>query len=324
MLVAQEGSVSAAANRLNLTQAAVSQAITVLEQALDVKLLDRSVRPPLLTLRGSTALQYAREILAKVHEFEDAMRYSGSGRVPLLRIGMLNSFASTAGAFVLNQLRDIAAEWTVASGFRETCIQALLDRQSDVIITTDETPAPSEIEVFPIFSEPFVAVVPASFDGKTERLQDIADKLDFIHYGHDSHMGSKITNYLKKIGTVPARRYQFDTTDAALHMVAGGFGWAIVTPLIYLKSRVEGSGVRVVPLTRLPIHRTFIVGMRRGEGSDIAQRVRTAAIITLRDVILPQIEAVLPEASKGVSVAEIEPKASTGKRKGSRRDSAGS
>lgn len=300
--VAHESTMSAAARKLGMSQAAVSQSVGSLEDGIGVQLFDRSMRPPMLTLAGHTVLQQATEIVAKVRELADTMRLSGSRTVPLLRIGMLNSLASTVGAPFLKHLRDLALEWTVVSGFEATTLRALLARVSDVIVTSDETPPPPEIALFPVCSEPFVLALPASFEGRYDDVQALAEKLDFIRYGHDTHMGPKVQAYLEQIGVSPPRHYQFDTTDAALQVVAGGFGWTIVTPIILLKSMTARETIRVAPLGRAAMYRHIIVGVRRGEGLAIAERVRAAAVDALRDAILPRIAAVLPEFTREITL----------------------
>ena len=54
--VAQTGSMSAAAEQLGLSQPAVSQAVSALENATGTKLFDRTVRPPKLTLQARSLL----------------------------------------------------------------------------------------------------------------------------------------------------------------------------------------------------------------------------------------------------------------------------
>lgn len=304
--IADEGTMSAAAAKLGLSQAAISQAVNALELAFDARLIDRSVRPPVITLQGNTVLAYAREITAKMRELEDAMRYRRSRRVPLLRIGMLNSFASTAGAHVLDRLRDVADEWTVVSSYQATSFASLVDRLSDVVITSDETPVPDSVDATPFFKEPFVLAVPATWRGKPDDWQTLASKLDFIRYGRDSHMRSTIDGYLASNGIRPTRRYQFDTTDAALRMVAGGFGWTIMTPLILLKSIGDIRSVRIVPLSDSPICRTLRVAMRRGDGLSIAQRVLAESISTVCEFLMPQMEAFPTQVRKQVWVASPE------------------
>ena len=294
--VSEDKTMSAAGARLGMSQAAVSQAITQLEELLGVSLFDRSVRPPALTLVGTSVLRCARDVTAKVRELEDAARHGASGRVPLLRIGMLDSFTSTAGSAMLLHLSDAAKEWTVTSGYKGTSMQALLDRQADVIITSDDR-LPRGLLALPLLTESFVLVLPMSWRGSVDDIRHIASSMPFIRYGRDSHMGAAIEGYLARAGANPTVSHQFDTTDAAVRMVAAGFGWTIMTPLIYLKSMVPKAAARVVPLPGIAIRRTLVVAMRDNEGGDLLARIRTAAIAALREVVLPRIEKALPQCA---------------------------
>ena len=56
--VAQEGSVSAAAQQLYISQSAVSQSLQQLEQQLQVRLFSRSTRGVTLTEEGRVLLEY--------------------------------------------------------------------------------------------------------------------------------------------------------------------------------------------------------------------------------------------------------------------------
>jgi DNA-binding transcriptional LysR family regulator len=305
--VAEEGTMSAAAERLEMSQAAVSQAITSLEEAFSVQPFDRSVRPQALTLLGRTALKCTNEAFGKLRELEDTMRYASSGRVPLLRIGMLNSFTSTAGASMLDQLRDLASEWTVVSGFNATTVKALLERRCDAIITSDDGAVPEAVETRLLLTEPYQLAVPANYKGDVADLKAVITGLDFIRYGKDAHMAPILDNYLRRTGIQSTPRYQFDTTDAALRMVEAGFSWTIVTPLIFLKSMVPARTVRVVPLPGPPLLRRVVAAMRRGESGEsgeILQRIQEASLWSLREVVLPQITRVLPGSVAEFQIAE--------------------
>ena len=73
MRVAELGSLSAAARDLGLTQPAVSQQITGLEQQLGVQLLFRSTRSVTLTDAGGGYYRQIKPILAAVSEAEEAL-----------------------------------------------------------------------------------------------------------------------------------------------------------------------------------------------------------------------------------------------------------
>ncbi|MDO9437016.1 LysR family transcriptional regulator [Hydrogenophaga sp.] len=290
----ETGTMSAAGAHLGMSQAAVSQAITQLEEILGVQLFDRGVRPPALTLVGRSVLRCAQEVLAKLRELEGVVRKGASGRAQLLRMGMLDSFTATAGTAMLSQLIETAHAWTVTSGYKGTSMQALVDREADVIITADERTLPGLLSR-PLLTESFVIVLPPSWEGPLDDVSAIGAQIPFIRYGRDSHMGSVIQGYLSKAHVEPEMPYQFDTTDAALRMVAAGFGWTIMTPLIYLKSALWTSGLKVAPIRGSAIKRTLVVAVRAKEGEELLVRVAAAAIQALREVVQPKIEKTLPQ-----------------------------
>ena len=73
--VADEGKVTAAAARLNLTQSAVSMQLKRLEEALDQALFDRSGRGVALTSEGELLLSYARRMIALNDEIWSRMTH---------------------------------------------------------------------------------------------------------------------------------------------------------------------------------------------------------------------------------------------------------
>ncbi|MBV7483677.1 LysR family transcriptional regulator [Bordetella sp. BOR01] len=300
--VAETGSMSLAAEKLDFTQPAISLAITTLEQALGVKLFDRSVRPPALTLTGNSVYDRAREIVVKTQELGEAARYGTKDQLSFLRIGILNSFAATAGPFMINLLRDITSDWTIVSGFRATQFQALIDRQVDFIITADENPVPSNVDIYPILTEPFMLALPRSYHAKVVNTATLASDLDFIRYGREAHMSQRIDDYLQAASMQPLRRYQFDTTDAAMRMVGSGLGWTITTPLVFLKSSNAAETIRVQALPGAPMSRKLVVAARRADGSEIAGKIAAAAKAALREVVLPGVATLMPEFAKKVIV----------------------
>ncbi|MEM7522326.1 MAG: LysR family transcriptional regulator [Pseudomonadota bacterium] len=75
MTVADEGKVTAAAARLNLTQSAVSMQLKRLEEGLDKSLFDRSGRGVSLTAEGELLLGYARRMITLNDEIWSRMTH---------------------------------------------------------------------------------------------------------------------------------------------------------------------------------------------------------------------------------------------------------
>ncbi|MGE0315152.1 MAG: LysR family transcriptional regulator [Lautropia sp.] len=302
--VADAGSMSAAAEQLEFKQPTVSQSVGALEKALGVQLFDRSVRPPALTLAGATVVRHARGVLAQLRALESALQPDGDLRLARLRIGMLDSFASTAGPYVADQLRDLAAELTVTSGFQSTTFQALVDRRVDVIVTADTSPVPDGIAVLPLLEETFLLALPASFPAPIEQLGDLVASLPYIRYGRAAHMLTPIERYFEQSGVNPSARFQFDTTDAVMRMVSGGFGWTLLTPLIFVKSLGPRDMVRALPLPHGEIRRQLVVATRRDESPRLGSLIRRIAGEVLRTHVLPQVRGRLPDVGRFDPVAD--------------------
>ena len=87
MAVAETGSFSAAAERLYITQPAISKRIALLEQQLEARLFDRVGRQIQLTEAGRSLLPRARQVLMDVEDMARAI-HDLSGEVGgKLRIG---------------------------------------------------------------------------------------------------------------------------------------------------------------------------------------------------------------------------------------------
>ena len=89
--VISEGSMTGAADKLFLTQPAISQQIRNLEDDLGVELLVRGVRQIKPTLQGEVLYDYAKKILQMAQQAEIAVRAMGAELKGQLRVGTLNS-----------------------------------------------------------------------------------------------------------------------------------------------------------------------------------------------------------------------------------------
>ena len=76
--VAEAGSIGSAANRLGITQPAVTRQIQNFEKELGTKLLDRSSKPPALTPSGRIALEHCRHLLRVVSELKESTSESSA------------------------------------------------------------------------------------------------------------------------------------------------------------------------------------------------------------------------------------------------------
>jgi DNA-binding transcriptional LysR family regulator len=296
--VARSGTMSAAAEQLGMTQPAVSQLINQMETALHVQLFDRSKRPLVLTLHGAALVEPARAIVSGIERFGQALQWGLGGEMPLLRIGMLNSFAETIGPGVFAELRRNAAQLTIDSGFSATRMRAVADRELDFVITSDESPLLPGVSMAPILTEPFLIVAPESYAGDPRAIKPLSETLDLIRFGRDPFMNSRFDQTLRAWGISPTHRYHLDTHAAVLEMVASGIGWTILPPLAVYRAITRGDRFRVAPYPEQSMKRVMMVIAREGEGTQIVSTIHAAATAALKNKVLPVLKQHLPEIAE--------------------------
>ena len=93
--IVQTGSFTRAAERLSLTQPAVSQHIRLLEESIGAKIFDRSHNELRLTREGELLLRYAKRMLALYHNLEQALKEE-KGRISSLTVGITHTAESNA------------------------------------------------------------------------------------------------------------------------------------------------------------------------------------------------------------------------------------
>lgn len=86
--IVQEGSISAAARKLYVSQPALSQVVRQAESEYGVQLFDRSVSPLRLTFAGERYLEAANQILAASERMENELREIREENSGLLRLGI--------------------------------------------------------------------------------------------------------------------------------------------------------------------------------------------------------------------------------------------
>ena len=101
--VADAGSVSRAAQRLNITQPALSRQIQDLEREFACRLFDRIGRRIALTRDGEDILERTRRLLADAEGLGERARALAGGEAGVLRIGAVPQFIETALPEVLTR-----------------------------------------------------------------------------------------------------------------------------------------------------------------------------------------------------------------------------
>src|SRR5690349_19817493 len=160
--VAEELHFGRAALRLHLAQPPLSQQIRKLEEIVGYPLFTRTSRAVKLTSAGETFLDHARRTLRKVDEDLEETRSVGRGEVGFLRVGFIGSSMLTRLPAMLGRYRAQFPKVNLQLREFHTSgvIEALLESTLDVGFLRDSGPVEG-LDVEPLFSEPFIAVVPS-------------------------------------------------------------------------------------------------------------------------------------------------------------------
>ena len=140
--VLSEGSMTAAANKLYLTQPAVSQQIRNLEDEVGVELLERGVRKVKPTLQGQLLYDYAKRILHLTQQAEVAINTMSQELSGDLRIGTQNS----VGLFLISPIVGLFLKHNsklnikLIYGAPETIIEKMKKGELDLTVLPDTKP----------------------------------------------------------------------------------------------------------------------------------------------------------------------------------------
>ncbi len=183
--VAEELHFGRAAMRLHLAQPPLSQQIRRLEDLLGYALFLRTSRSVALTIAGEAFLHRARRTLRNVQRDIDEIRSVGRGEVGSLHIGFVGSgmlttlpaiFRTYSEAYPLVRLH-------LHESFTSRVLEGLENGTLDAGILRDGDPVDG-LKVTTLFSEPFVAVLPANHPLATRKRISAAALRDepFIYY----------------------------------------------------------------------------------------------------------------------------------------------
>ncbi|MDH5789745.1 MAG: LysR family transcriptional regulator [Nitrospinota bacterium] len=134
-MVAQEGSIARASEKLNLGQPAISIQIKHLEEEVGCDLFERRNRRLVLTQAGQVALEYANQIFNLGNELTEVLEAGSFLRKVHLNIGALDSIPKT----VIQNLTDAAFLWgpctvTVLEGTGDLLFRELLAHKIDLVV----------------------------------------------------------------------------------------------------------------------------------------------------------------------------------------------
>ncbi len=282
--VVETRSMTLAAERLAITQSAVSQGIQKLEAGFDIVLIDRSVRPLAVTTKGRLLYDRGQWLLASAKELHASIHAPVGHALPRLRCGFVHSVAATIGPRLIDAHVDLADTWSVRSGLTARHEQALLAREVDLLVVEGALEDIESLERHHVLREPLVVAVPRHFQTAISKLDDVASRLRLVRYSPESMTGRLVAGALRRHRIDAVGGIEFDSTDTLLAMVAAGDYWTLTTPLCALQCAHLATSLRFCALPGELVSRTLTLVTRQYEYGGLAtQLAETARDILVRE-----------------------------------------
>ena len=265
--VEKQGSLTAAADVLCVTQSALSHSMKKLEGQLGTDIWLREGRRLRLTQAGQYLLAVAQRVLPQLDMAEQRLRQYAQGERGALRIGME---CHPCYQWLLKIVSPYLAAWPdvdvdVKQKFQFGGIGALFGYEIDLLVTPDPLDKPG-LRFEPVFDYEQVLAVPLSHAlarAAHAEPRDLAREV-LITYPVPLERLDIYNQFLLPAGITPRRHKVIETTDIMMQMVASGRG---VTALPRWLVREYADRLGVVPVRLGPdgIAKQIYLGAREAD-----------------------------------------------------------
>jgi DNA-binding transcriptional LysR family regulator len=259
--IAEEGSFTAAADRLNLVQSAVSATIRTLEAELSTPLFERTTRRVMLTDAGHTLLPEARAILEASRLAIDAVDQVKGGVRGTVAVGIMQASASSAVSVPklvagFQRLHPLVTVRVRHVGGSEDIATHVRDGELDLGILS----LPGEesgLELTELGREPMLLACPAGHplsERKTVSIAELADE-PFVDGTPGWGIRTVTDRAFAAAGLKRTLRFEVNDGPSVAQFVAAGLAVALLPPSI---ASSEPS-LRLVPIRgEQPVFRTLL------------------------------------------------------------------
>ncbi|MFS2002266.1 LysR family transcriptional regulator [Duganella sp. CT11-25] len=268
--VAEEGSVTLAASRLNRVQSNVSARLTQLEDSLGVALFHRSGRKLQITTEGARLLAYADRLLQLADEAQAAVQpdQKPSGQ---LRIGSMETTAAARLPQVLAAFNRKHPEVDLILDTAPTdhLLDGVLKHRLDVALVAGPVAHP-ELEQRPVFEEELVLITNHAHAALASPRE--LQRRTLLVFRSGCTYRRRLESWFAEGDVAPARVSEFGTFEAIIGCVAAGMGVALM-PKELLEQR---KLARTVRQHALPPHIAHVETMLVWRKDVLHHRARSA------------------------------------------------
>src|SRR5262249_22444048 len=221
--VAEHGSIAEAARRLNLTSAAVTQRVRVLEDDIGARLLVRAGRTVRPTDSGIAILERARNFLK---DARDLRSIAATGKpAGQLRLGAVQTVLTGLFPGILKRMGEKYPQIEIVimrAGSADLYGKVLAGELDLALIAHPPFAVPKVCDWRVLRNEPLIMLPPPSVKSRDPRV--VLASEPFIRQDRKSWAGRIIDVYLRKTGIQPKEHFELDGYESIVVMVGQGLG----------------------------------------------------------------------------------------------------
>lgn len=303
MALKETGSLVEAADRIHLTQSALSHQIKDLEERLGCTLFVRKSKPLQFTNAGMRILQLADEVMPLLRSAQRDLDRMAGGEVGRLHMAIechscFQWLMPTIDSF-RNNWPEV--EMDFASGFNFAPLPALERGELDLVITSDPQPLPN-VDYVPLFRyEGLLAVAKQhSFAKKQFISEEELSRETLIVYPVERDRLDVFSKFLTPAGLEPADTRSAELTIMMMQLVASGRG-VCALPNWAVAEYLERDYVKGVRLGENGLWSTLFAAVRKDtvDSAYMKDFLRTAKEVSFRT-----LSGIQPADHKGNDLAQ--------------------
>lgn len=228
--ITEEGTLTAAAERLYKTQGAVSHDLKSLEAECGLQLIDRSGQRIRLTAAGEALLPHARELVRRVHDLELVVQRHRQGDLAdVIRVGTLSSLAEK----VLDRTIDFRqgnpeASFTFYSEVRSVLIAWLRDGTLDLAVA--ESGVESDLQATVVGRDDLLVALPPSDPLAGREHVTPKDLIGRPLVGFTRELGSSqlAVRFFMSVGRYPSPVVELNDSRLMKSLIRRGVGYGLM------------------------------------------------------------------------------------------------
>lgn len=248
--LAYTGSVVQTAETTGLSQPAVSQQLRNLEKAVGIALVDHDKRPMTLTPAGRSFLTRTENVLSELRLAQSELTVMDLSHLTTLSIGVIDDFDNDLTPRLVTTLADslTRCRFKMVTLPSHEIFEAMQARKLHIAISASTGQPHEGIIEHPIVRDPFVIVAPKGIVRNRANLLEDLSGLPFLRYDREQLIGRQIDAHLSRHKLVFEERFEIGSHLALMSMVARRIGWALTTPLGYMRAGRVHDEVEMFPL----------------------------------------------------------------------------